>query len=512
MRSSVNQMWRYHFEGTAAGPSLSDRVERMLLHAIESKVLIEGVALPSSRELADQLGVARNTVLQALERLIDAGYVCTRQRQGYYVSALAERSPPEGEYTDSRAAAGPTASPEPDWSAHIPFRPSTQRNISKPRERSEVPYAFAYGQIDAALFRQSQWRECNERVLRSERSRGLLDDHCDQDDPMLLEQIRARLLPRRGVWARESEILVTVGAQHALYLLMQLLARPGLVVGVEDPGYPDIRNMIELHRASARPLPVDAHGLVVGPGIASCNALYVTPGHQCPTTVTMSIDRRHELLQAAARHDVIVIEDDYEPEASYDGPPSPTLKSMDAASHVVYVGSLSKTMVPGVRLGYIVADEALIVELRALRRLMLRHPPATTQRALALFLAEGHFDTLARRMQAAYKARASELAGHLAAELPSWRSTSPTGGSSQWIELPENVDSGELAAELLAHGVYVEPGSVFYADPASGRNRLRLGFSSIPIERIGPGIQRIRRVLDSHRTAEGKSPGPVLVP
>ncbi|MEZ5590241.1 MAG: PLP-dependent aminotransferase family protein [Gammaproteobacteria bacterium] len=164
----------------------------------------------------------------------------------------------------------------------------------------------------------------------------------------MIEQLHTRLLPRRGVWAEPEEILVTVGAQHALYLLASLLLS-GKTIGMEEPGYPDARNIFELHAAQIVPLPVDAQGLQMGAALDACDYVYVTPSHQSPTTVTLSLERRQALLERARQRGFVIIEDDYESETNYAGQPIPALKSLDNEGRVIYVGSLSKTLAPGLR-------------------------------------------------------------------------------------------------------------------------------------------------------------------
>jgi GntR family transcriptional regulator/MocR family aminotransferase len=193
----------------------------------------------------------------------------------------------------------------------------------------------------------------------------------------------------------------------------------------------------------------------------------------------------------------VVIEDDYEFETNYMGTPLPALKSLDEEGRVLHVGSLSKSLMPGLRLGYVVADELLIAELRALRRLMLRHPPGNNQRAAALFMANGHYDVLVRRIHRVYRERWQVMAGALAEHLPGWSQSPGFGGSSYWLTGPEGLDSEALAKRALDEGVLIEPGTPFYIDPEEGRRRFRLGFSSIPGERIDEGIRRLRSAIDA---------------
>ncbi len=495
MRTPMGQLWRHRFDETPVGTGLADRVERMLRAAVRARVLVPGAAVPSSRELARELGVSRNTVTIALERLVDAGILVSRHRSGYYVGEGASESLLAADADEALAAL-----PAPDWSARLAAAPSLQRNIVKPLDWHRYPFPFVYGQVDATLFPHAAWRDCCERALRGADGREVLSDLIDRDDPMLVEQIRTRLLPRRGVWARDAEILVTVGAQHALYMAAQLLVAPGDTVGVEDPGYPDARNLFALRGAHVAALPVDDGGLAIAgearERLAACRTLYLTPSHQCPTAATMPLARRRALLELAAQRDIALVEDDYEPET---GPvqamPTPALKSLDLAGRVVYLGSLSKTLAPGIRLGYVVADERLVTELRALRRLMLRHPSPHGQRALALFLADGHFDALTRRMRPAFEARAIALAQALRKHLPDWHIHEAAGGSARWVTLPGHLDAQALAARVREAGVLIEPGAVFHADPQQGRNTLRIGFSSIPLAHIEFGVAAIARSL-----------------
>ncbi|WPC04160.1 PLP-dependent aminotransferase family protein [Pseudomonas benzenivorans] len=447
--------------------------------------------LPSSRKLAKQLNIARNTVVLAYEHLLDDGYLLARERSGYYVNPAILGRKVE---TPSAAREEP-AGTRPDWAGRLVVQPSRQRNISKPRDWQNYQYPFIYGQFDPALFPTANWRECCRDAVSIPAIRDWASDHFDDDDPLLMEQIRTRLLPRRGVWASPEQILVTVGAQHALYILARLLLRGDSLMGVEEPGYMDIRNIATLNPSRLQPLAVDDQGLVLSDELNRCDLIYTTPSHQCPTTVTMPLERRYELLQRANQHDFLIIEDDYESETNIKSNPTPALKSLDKSDRVIYVGSLSKTLAPGLRLGYLVGPEPLIREARALRRLMVRHPAANNQRSVALFLERGYHDALIMSLMRAYEERHRQMGEALHEFLPASSQQPSFGGSCYWVKGPEGLDARRLQKEAAARGILIEPGDIhFYADPPP-QNYFRLGYSSIASERIRPGIKLLAELI-----------------
>jgi GntR family transcriptional regulator/MocR family aminotransferase len=202
----------------------------------------------------------------------------------------------------------------------------------------------------------------------------------------------------------------------------------------------------------------------------------------------MPLARRELLLEWSQRRDRVLIEDDYEIELGFEGRVQPALKSLDRSGRVIYVSSLSKTLAPGIRLGYIVASRELVKELRALRRLMLRHPAANNERSVGLFLAMGYHDALLRRLKHTYAARAPVVAAALERHLPDVAFRTVAGASSFWLQFPDGVDTRALAAAAERHGVLIEPGDVFFAADRPPRNYARLGFASIATDRIEPGI------------------------
>lgn len=475
------------------GISLQGQIREMLVNAILEGHIPAGSPLPSGRKLAQQLDVARNTVVLAYQQLVDEGFLTARERSGYFVNPdiLCGRTRPVLQMPVT------TASP-PQWHDRLIVKPSQQRNVTKPYDWQRYPYPFVYGQFDPALFPIADWRESCRLALSPNDIRDWAGDRIDRDDPILLEQIQSRVLPRRGVLASPDQILITVGAQHALFLLANLLITDQHTVGIEDPGYADARNIFSMRTQSLVGLAMDDEGLVVNQNLARCDYVYVTPSHQYPTTVTMTKERRQALLQQAAKSDVVIIEDDYESETNYVGQPTAALKSSDTSNRVIYVGSLSKTLAPGLRLGYMVGPTELIREARALRRLMLRHPPANNQRSVAMFLKLGHHDSLVRRLSHAYKDRWKAMGEALARHLPESTQMPTFGGTSYWAKGPHDLDAAVLADQAAQRGILIERGDVHFLR-GEPRNHFRLGFSSISSDRIDPGVAKLAELI--HRLA-----------
>ena len=470
--------------------TLQARLRKALVAAIETRQVAPGFRLPSSRKLALLLGISRNTVLLAYQQLADEGYLVSRQRSGIFVGTLSSTGP-------SSQPAPPDHGAGLDWNALFAVRPTAFRHISKPKNHEVYPYPFLFGQPDPSLFPIREWRE-SARTTSSVTGIGLwAGDMVDGDDPGLIEQLRAQVLPRRGIWAAENEVMVTLGAQQALYLVIRLLTGPDTVFGLEDPGYPDSRHMAQLHTKRLQLLQLDEEGLVPDAALARCGVVLTTPGHQCPTTVVMSERRRRDILALAARHGIVLIEDDYDSNLLDDGASIASLKSMDREGRVIHVGSLSKVLAPGLRIGYVVAPAAVIVELRALRRIMLRHPPHNNQRTMASFIALGHYRTHLRRIGEVLQRRAMLIDSLLPRYLPQCRFERTPGAGSFWIRGPEPLDSVWLAAAARAEGVLIEPGGVFHASPEHGRHCLRLGFSSILESRIEAGLSRLGSIVST---------------
>lgn len=476
-----------------SGQTLQAQIRQAIVAAILDRQIAASMPLPSCRILAEKLGVARGTVVLAFQQLVDQGFLVARERRGHFVNpeVLASPSRPQQKLPEQHGR-------EVDWKARRKITASELQPPTKAQNWIKSSYPFVYGQFDPALFPTAEWRECNRMALAVLEIRNWAADVVDRDDPLLIEQIQARLLPRRGIFANPDEIIVTLGAQNALYMLASLLMSKGSKVAIEDPGYPDARSIFSLAGAEIAPVPVDQSGIVASAIPADAGFVFVTPSHHCPTMVPMSEQRRQELLARATLNDQIIIEDGYDSQL-IDEAPQQALKSSDREGRVVYVGSMSKTLAPGLRLGYIVASADLIAELRALRRFMLRHPPANNQRAVALFLSLGHHEALVRRLSNAFEERRKRLVQAISHFLPEWHSTDSAGGTSLWLEGPRGTDARLLAQAAAARSVLIEPGDRFFHEGGPGSRHLRLGFSSIALQHIEPGIRELA-------TAAGRRP------
>ena len=477
----------YHLERSKPA-SLQAQIREILVEAIRMGQLKPGDPVPSTRAMASRLSVSRNTVTLAYQALVSDGFLASRERSGFYVDPTAVDGMALRPERAQRSEGGI------DWGPRLAKNPGSQRNLTKPEDWHNYKYPFLYGQVDSEIFPIAEWRDCVRQAMGKRWIDAWTEDRFAADDPLLVEEIARRLLPLRGISAQPDEILITLGAQNALYLIAAMLVQQGTTVAIEEPGYPDMRNIFALRTDRIRKVPIGPDGMLFDDHMEGVDLLFTTPSHQFPTTVTMPLARRKALLDEAHDRDVVIIEDDYEFETNYTGTPRPALKSLDKDGRVIYVGSLSKSLMPGLRLGFIVADRVLIEEMRALRRLMLRHPPGNNQRAAALFLANGHFDVLVRRIHRVYRERWEVMNAAIGEHLPGWGEQPGFGGSSYWLQGPEGMDSRELAGQALDRGVVIEPGDAFFCDPQDGARFMRLGFSSIPAARIPEGISILRQI------------------
>ena len=465
----------------AARGSLQQRIRQMVTEGVLAGRFRAGQKMPSSRGLAGHLQVSRLTVTLAYAELVSADYLTAKGRSGYYIS---ENAPLASELP-ARAARAEAA----DFSRLSGMRFSGRGGVERPEDWERFEFPFIYGQADAGLFDHQNWRLCAVRALGRRDFAAMTSDYYERDDPLLIDHVLRQILPRRGIAAREDEVLLTMGAQNALWITATCLLGPGRRAVMENPGYPGLRAILEASGTEILPVDVDAAGLPPDALPKSVDVVFTTASHQCPTNATMPVERRLALLQAAESQGFIVVEDDYEFEMSFLKPVSPALKSLDAEGRVVYAGSFSKSVFPGMRLGYLVGPAGLIREARALRLMSLRHPPGHIQRTMAYFLSLGHYDAMVNRMRGAFKRRRQVMEEDIQINGLTVAGQGGFGGSSFWMKAA--VDTELLANELRKDGVLIEPGRAFFDPARPDARHFRLGYGSISTAKIPEGIARI---------------------
>lgn len=466
--------------------SLQSQIQQIVAAAILSGRVLPGDKMPSSRKLAAHLGVSRITVTLAYTELVADDYLTSASRSGYYVSETAPTAP-MAPLTDAQDTV--------DWAGAITRDYTGGKWVGKKTDWRSYPYPFTYGQPDPALFNQAGWRLCALQALGKKNFDSLTSDYAERDDPELINFIARHTLPRRGILAKPEEILVTVGAQNALWMVAQILLNKDRSAAYESPGYHGLRHVLQHTDCTRYPVDIDEDGLPPHRLPTNFDVLFTTPSHQCPTTITLPMERRFELLRLARERDFIIVEDDYEFEMSFLKAPSPALKSLDKDGRVIYVGSFSKSLFPGLRLGYMVGPAPFIRQARALRSTILRHPPGHIQRTTAYFLGLGHYDAMIKRMRNVLHERRKVMSAALDGTDMKVAGRASFGGSSFWIETPEGVNTETLSHMLEAKGVLIEAGSPFFDGDNAPKNFFRLAYSSIASEKIPEGIRRISETL-----------------
>jgi GntR family transcriptional regulator/MocR family aminotransferase len=456
--------------------------------AVLSGALRAGTRVPSSRAMAERLGVARASVVAAYEQLIAEGYVESRHGSGTFISGdvagLAMR----------RRGASRT----------IRRSMATARKGFPDFERSAVQAdarAFNTGRTLVDARTAETWRSLTHRAVRQ-----LGPDDLGYADPAGLIELRANicdyLRAARSVRCEPDQIVITAGTQQALDIAIRVLLSPGDEVWVEDPGYPLTHAQLLLAKVRPHPVPVDAQGLIVAAGRRAApraRAVFVTPSHQFPTGVPMSMARRLELLAWARQSGAFIIEDDYTSEFRYSGPPLASLQGLDESEQVIYVGTLNKALFPGLRIGYAVVPRAQL-EAFVTARYLIDRQPATMQQAVASeFMQQGHFAAHIRRMRQLYREQRDALAETL---------TRRAAGKLE-VALPDQGmhligylkdGSSDLAVEAAARqaGIVVRAISRFYR-AARPRPGLMLGFSGFPRQLIVPAAARLAAVVGGRR-------------
>jgi GntR family transcriptional regulator/MocR family aminotransferase len=467
-----------------------------LRHAILDGQLKAGMRLPSTREMAAELGVSRNTVMNAFEQLLAEGYLQGRTGSGTFVSqALPEEL--LNTRTDARRAKSATqrvARKQLALSRRGELLARTAVNVSRPPGLSR---AFRPGSPALDVFPFEIWSRLTAHHWRRPR-RELLNYGEAAGFMPLRRAIAAHLGAARAVRCEPEQVIVVSGAQQALDLSARALLDPGDAAWIEEPGYVGARGALTAAGAELVPVPLDAEGLDVRAGARlrpDARLVYVSPSHQYPQGVTMSLGRRLSLLEWAGSSGAWILEDDYDSEYRYAGRPLAALQGLDREGRVIYIGTFSKVLFPALRIGYMVVPEHLVDAFSHARALVDRHSPTIEQAVLTDFLEKGHFARHIRRMRALYASRQAELVAALRDEASEWLEVSEAAAGMHLLcMLPEGIEDRLVSQVASAGGVEAQPLSGFHLTrPARGG--LVLGYAAYDQQEIRQGAKKLAIAL-----------------
>ncbi|SDB82803.1 MocR-like pyridoxine biosynthesis transcription factor PdxR [Acinetobacter boissieri] len=455
--------------------TLQQRLFRCLRHAMLEGILAPKIRLPASRDLAQEVKVSRNTVLGAYDQLQAEGYVEARTGRGtWVVEQLPDTylSLPKAIFTQPEQAVqsycqlsqrgsqlvGYAAASPHQWGAFVPGAPDV----------TEFPHHI-FSRIQAKLSKSPQV----EQLIYSNAGGCAL----------LRQALAEHLRVARSVQCNPDQIIITEGIHQAIDLVTRTLSDVGDRVWIEDPAYWGVRNNLRVNGADIYPLPVDAEGIVPEENpTQSPKLIFVTPSHQYPLGVHLSLSRRKQLLQIAQQHGSWIVEDDYDSEFRFSGLPYPSLQGLEKDSRVIYMGTFSKTIYPALRIGYVVVPQALCTPLRTAAAELYRGGHLLIQRALAEFIKEGHYEAHIRRMRLLYAKRRNYLIELIRRYLGDafLHEFDDASGLHLVLKLPVYIDDVALAQQALSRGIKVRALSQYYMySHASVQRGLLLGFACV---------------------------------
>ena len=473
-------------------PTTGESLYRWLYDQLRSAILDgrlrPGARLPATRDLASAYSLSRATIVTAFDQLKSEGYVEGRSGSGTYVSQvlpehlLAVRGPHHERRLPHRRIALSS------YARRLqPFRGMTARPIR----------AFRANQPALDLFPTTLWAQVAARRLRRV-STGLLAGGEALGYRPLREAVAAYLNASRGVKCTADQVLILSGAQEALDRTARILLNPGEPVWMEEPGYPGAAVVFRAVGARVRRVPVDAEGLDLESGRSRWKTprlVYVTPGHQFPLGVTMSLRRRLALLEWARRAGALIFEDDYDSEYRYSGRPIPALQGLDRSGVVIFAGSFSAVLFPALRLGYLVVPPEMVDVFAAAESVSTHHPPLLDQAVLCDFITEGHFARHIRRMRELYAERLSVLLECAREKLSDAIEISSVEAGLQSVGwLRRGLRARRVARLASARNVEVVPLDV-YASGRSPREGLILGFAALDPRELRRGMEELARVF-----------------
>lgn len=487
------------FKDAPFKPSLDSPLYQQLYTHLRLSILTGklkgGTKLPSTRLLAEELGVSRNTVLNAYEQLMAEGYLETSGGSGTFIARVLPdhllRTPVQNVVNSHP----PTEPLEPRFSQHAKSQMMAPRQFSSVAKHGTVPpFNAAAPALDA--FPYKVWSRLVTRHARRISGDTISYQRLIGYHP-LREAIAAHVTMTRRVRCSPEQVIIVSGSQGGLDLASRLFLDPGDEVWLEDPGYLGARGAFLGVGAKIMPVPVDDEGMVVDAGAKrapKAKLAFVTPSHQFPLGMTMSLQRRLALLDWAKRADAYILEDDYDSAFRFAGRPLPALHALDDTGRVIYVGTFSKVLFPALRIGYLIVPPALLEGFLTVRHHVDIHIPYLQQAVLADFIAEGHFTQHLRRMRTLYAERRAALL-EAVRDLPLEIQAPPAGiHCVGW--LPEGMDDVAVAHKAAAYGLELWPVSMFYMEP-SARKGIVLGYGAFNKEAMNEGVWRLEQVLSN---------------
>lgn len=485
MKSVVADLLLLRLDDLPDGP-MNQRLYSALREAILEGRVAAGTRLPASRDLAAELSIARNTVVYVYSQLQAEGYIRGQQGSGTFVTdtlpdtylasgrrirqTVSESSGPILSARGTEIVSGVSASPH-QWGAFMPGLPDV----------TEFPHK------KFARIVSNVWRNPAPELLSYSYGGGLL---------ALRKTLAHHLAVTRSVDCDPEQILITEGSHQSIDLATRLLGTPGDVAWIENPGYWGARSVLSVNGIRIEPQPVDEDGMCLPADVQTPpRFILVTPSHQYPLGAVMSMARRRQLLALARRYSSWIIEDDYDSEFRFTGRPIPSLQGLEPDAPVIYLGTFSKTMFPGLRLGYVVLPRALTKAFQAAHAELYREGHLMTHAAVAAFMAEGHYASHVRRMRVLYGRRRAMLVNIIERRLGhEWlHRYSSDAGLHLVLNLPTSMSDQQVVQAIHERGVLTRPLSRYYGGDSSPRQGLLLGYACVPEQHIA---RKFEVVLD----------------